>query len=114
MHNKVVLYVTYCHTNNKMFDQFEYALTTLFTLFLFNKKRGNVVNTLYQPNALAVRKLTCCKNFNQIHKFMLTFDFNLQDTHTFPELYLCTHYVFSCILTSNRFQFDVKLKSTLN
>ena len=46
---------------------------------------------------------------------MLTFDFN-RKAHTtiFPELYFCTQYFFCCILTSNRRQFDVKLKSTLN
>ena len=44
---------------------------------------------------------------------MLTFDFNRKAHTNFPELYFCTPY-FCCILTSNRRQFDVKMKSTLN
>ena len=39
--------------------------------------------------------------------------FNRKAHTNFPELYFCTQY-FCCILTSNRRQFDVKMKSTLN
>ena len=66
------------------------TLTALFTLLLLKKLRGNVVDTLQQPNASTTRELTCFKKLSQKHKFMLAFDFN-RKTHTLFMNYIFVH-----------------------